>query len=233
MRPTHTHTTADDMLSTDPGQPEAGPLPAGQTMRAIVQRAYGGADTWSLGEVERPAIGEREVLVRVRAAGLDRGTWHLMAGLPYAVRLGYGLRGPKRAVPGLDLAGVVVSVGSKVTRFAPGDEVMGIGTGSFAEFAAAPEEKLAHKPAALSFEAAAALPVSGLTAIQGLRGGEPDLRPEVLEADGLRRLIEDMRGAVRLAGVLQLHHHPATLLARREMEADPLALGRCGRRNPK
>jgi NADPH:quinone reductase-like Zn-dependent oxidoreductase len=109
------------------------------------------------------------VLVQVRAAGLDRGTWHLMTGLPYALRLaGYGLRAPKTPVPGGDVAGVVVAVGPDVTRFAPGDEVFGIGTGSFAEYAVAPEHKLARKPSSLTFEQAAALPVSGLTALQGL-----------------------------------------------------------------
>jgi len=138
------------------------------TMRAILQSTYGTADTLSVGETERPAIGPGEVLVQVRAAGLDRGTWHLMAGMPYAVRLGFGLRAPKNPVPGFDLAGVVVAVGTEVTRFATGGEVFGIGRGSFAEFAAAPESKLAHKPSSLSFEQAAAMPISGLTALQGL-----------------------------------------------------------------
>jgi NADPH:quinone reductase-like Zn-dependent oxidoreductase len=139
------------------------------TMQAIVQRGYGSADVWRLDDIERPSIDADEVLVEVRAAGMDRGTWHLMAGLPYAMRvMGFGLRGPKSSVPGLDLAGVVVAVGSDVTRFVPGDEVYGIGTGSFAEFAAAKEAKLGHKPTNLTFEQAAAVPVSGLTALQGL-----------------------------------------------------------------
>ncbi len=138
-------------------------------MRAIVQSRYGTADTLSTGEVDRPAIGAADVLVQVRAAGLDRGTWHLMAGMPYAVRLmGFGLRAPKNPVPGFDVAGVVVEVGADVTRFEPGDEVFGIGRGSFAEFTSAPEDKLALKPSALTFEQAAALPISGLTALQGL-----------------------------------------------------------------
>jgi NADPH:quinone reductase-like Zn-dependent oxidoreductase len=139
------------------------------TMQAIVQRGYGSADVWRLDDIERPSIDADEVLVEVRAAGMDRGTWHLMAGLPYAMRvMGFGLRGPKSSVPGLDLAGVVVAVGSDVTRFVPGDEVYGIGTGSFAELAAAKEAKLGHKPTNLTFEQAAAVPVSGLTALQGL-----------------------------------------------------------------
>ena len=141
---------------------------ASAPMRAIVQRTYGTADTLSLGEVARPAIGSGEVLVEVRAAGLDRGTWHLMAGVPYAARLAFGLRAPKNPVPGFDVAGVVVAVGPGVTRFALGDEVFGIGKGSFAEFTAAREDKLAHKPARLTFEQAAAMPISGLTALQGL-----------------------------------------------------------------
>ena len=121
------------------------------TMRAITQYAYGTADTWSLGEVDSPVIGADEVLVKVSAAGLDRGTWHLMAGLPYAARLGFGFRVPKNPVPGFDLAGTVVSIGSEVTRFRAGDEVFGIGKGAFAEFAAAREDKLAAKPRNLPF----------------------------------------------------------------------------------
>lgn len=141
---------------------------AGQRMRAIVQREYGTADVLRLAEIERPPIGADEVLVEVRAAGLDRGTWHLMAGLPYAARLVVGLRAPRSAVPGLDVAGVVVSIGSEVRRFQSGDEVFGVSKGSFAEFAAGRESKLARKPSNLSFEQAAAVPVSGMTALRGL-----------------------------------------------------------------
>jgi NADPH:quinone reductase-like Zn-dependent oxidoreductase len=137
-------------------------------MQAIVQSKYGTADALSVGEVERPEIGAAEVLVAVRAAGLDRGTWHIMAGLPYVGRLAFGLRAPKAPVPGFDLAGVVVAIGADVTRFAPGDEVYGIGKGSFAEFAAASEDKLSLKPSGLEFEQAAAMPISGLTALRGL-----------------------------------------------------------------
>ena len=141
---------------------------AGQRMRAIVQKEYGTADVLAVAEIERPVIGADEVLVQVHAAGLDRGTWHLMAGMPYAARLVAGLRAPKNPVPGLDVAGVVVAVGSEVTRFQPGDEVFGVSKGSFAEFAAAREDKLAHKPSNLTFEQAAAVPVSGMTALRGL-----------------------------------------------------------------
>ncbi len=139
-------------------------------MRAIVQDAYGTADVLRLAQVDPPAIAADEVLVRVRAAGLDRGTWHLMAGRPYLIRLmGFGVRRPKQRVAGADVAGVVAAVGADVTRFRPGDEVFGIAKGSFAEYAAARADKLAHKPANLTFEQAAVVPVSALTAIQGLR----------------------------------------------------------------
>jgi NADPH:quinone reductase-like Zn-dependent oxidoreductase len=139
------------------------------TMRAIVQDAYGTADVLRPGTLDVPSPGDREVLVRVRAAGLDRGTWHLMTGLPRMARLMAGLRTPKRRVPGLDLAGTVVSVGRGVTQVSPGDEVYGIGAGSFAEYAVAKEAKLARKPANLTFEQAAVVPVSGLTALQAVR----------------------------------------------------------------
>ena len=149
-------------------QPTATGSVAGQRMRAIVQKEYGTADVLHVAEIERPTIGADEVLVHVQAAGLDRGTWHLMAGMPYAARLVVGLRAPKNPVLGLDVAGVVVAVGSEVTRFQPGDEVFGVSKGSFAEFAAARESKLARKPSNLSFEQAAAVPVSGMTALRGL-----------------------------------------------------------------
>ena len=146
----------------------AATIPATEQMQAIVQRTYGGPDVLQPATLDRPTIGAGEVLVQVRAAGLDRGTWHTMAGMPHAVRLGFGLRVPKALVPGIDVAGVVVAVGEGVTRLQVGDEVFGIARGSFAELAAAEEEKLALKPAALTFEQAAALPVSGITALQGL-----------------------------------------------------------------
>jgi NADPH:quinone reductase-like Zn-dependent oxidoreductase len=139
------------------------------TMRAIVYRTYGSADVLHVEEIDRPEAGENDVLVRVRAAGLDRGTWHFMTGLPYLGRLAFGLRVPKNHVLGLDVAGTVVEVGSKVTRFQPGDEVFGVARGSFAEYAAAREDKLGPKPTHLSFEQAAVVPVSGSTALQGLR----------------------------------------------------------------
>ncbi|WP_309075050.1 NAD(P)-dependent alcohol dehydrogenase [Paenarthrobacter sp.] len=144
------------------------------TMRAIIQVAYGSADVLRHAQLPRPAIKEKEVLVKVHAAGLDRGTWHVATGLPYALRLAYGLRAPRNPVPGLDLAGTVEAVGAKVTRFAVGDQVFGSGKGSFAEFAAARENQLAHKPAGISFEQAAAVPVSACTALIALRAGGID-----------------------------------------------------------
>ncbi|MCB9932084.1 MAG: NAD(P)-dependent alcohol dehydrogenase [Planctomycetes bacterium] len=139
-------------------------------MRAAAQYRYGGPEVLQLEQRPLPAVGDDEVLVRVRAAGVDRGVWHLMAGLPYLMRVvGFGLRAPKNPVPGMDLAGTVAAVGKNVTRFRVGDEVFGVGKGSFAEYAVAPEAKLAHKPANLSFEQAAALAISGMTALQGLR----------------------------------------------------------------
>ncbi|HJY43281.1 MAG TPA: NAD(P)-dependent alcohol dehydrogenase, partial [Propionibacteriaceae bacterium] len=141
-------------------------------MRAIVQDLYGSADRLRLSEIEKPVIAANEVLVQVRAAGVDRGTCHLMRGEPYLMRiLGLGFRGPKNHVPGLDVAGTVAAVGADVTRFQVGDEVFGIARGSFAEYAAAREDKLVGKPAGLSFEQAAVIAVSGLAALQGLHAG--------------------------------------------------------------
>jgi NADPH:quinone reductase-like Zn-dependent oxidoreductase len=141
-------------------------------MEAIVQDLYGSADRLRLAQIERPIIAAGEVLVQVRAAGVDRGTCHLMRGEPYLIRiLGFGFRGPKNRVPGLDVAGTVVAAGADVSRFQVGDEVFGIARGSFAEYAAAREDKLVRKPAALSFEQAAVVAVSGLAAIKGLHAG--------------------------------------------------------------
>jgi NADPH:quinone reductase-like Zn-dependent oxidoreductase len=140
------------------------------TMRAVVQDRYGTADVLRLDEIGIPTVGPDEVLVRVRAGGLDRGTWHSLAGQPYLMRImGFGLRRPKNRVAGLDVAGTVVEVGSAVTRFAAGDEVFGISRGSFAEYAVALQDKLARKPKNLTFEEAAVVPISGITALQALR----------------------------------------------------------------
>jgi NADPH:quinone reductase-like Zn-dependent oxidoreductase len=157
------------------------------TMRAVVQESYGAADVWQLRDIALPKIAENEVLVKVHAAGLDRGTWHIMTGLPYLGRLALGLGKPKNPVPGLDLAGTVAGVGTAVTRFQVGDPVFGIGRGSFAEYAAAREDKLARKPARLTFEQAAVVPVSGLTALHGVRDSgrvQPGQRVLIIGASG-------------------------------------------------
>lgn len=146
-------------------------------MKAIVQDSYGTVEVLEPRDIEPPQIDADEVLVRVRAAGVDRGVWHLMTGLPYPVRLaGYGLRAPKNPVPGMDVAGIVEQVGAAVTRFQPGDEVFGIGKGTFAEYARVPENKLAIKPAALTFEQAAVVAISGSTALQAVRD-KADVQP--------------------------------------------------------
>jgi NADPH:quinone reductase-like Zn-dependent oxidoreductase len=146
--------------------------PTDRMMRAIVQDSYGSADVLRSAQIERPEIADNEVLLRVHAAGVDRGTWHLMTGTPYLMRIiGFGFRRPKNRVPGIDVAGKVVAVGSAVTRFAAGDEVFGMSRGSFAEYAAANEDKLAHKPAVCTFEQAAVLGISGGTALQALQAG--------------------------------------------------------------
>ena len=143
----------------------------GTTMQAITQDRYGEAeDVLRLEEIARPAIGDEEVLLRVHAAGVDRGVWHLMTGLPYPVRLaGYGIRAPKTRVRGREVAGRVEATGRAVTALHVGDEVFGIADGSFAEYASARPGKLAVKPANLTFTQAAAVPVSGLTALQAVR----------------------------------------------------------------
>jgi NADPH:quinone reductase-like Zn-dependent oxidoreductase len=145
-------------------------------MKAIVQDTYGSTDVLELREIDPPQIadddpkGATDVIVRVHASGVERGVWHLMAGLPYPVRLaGYGLRAPKTPTPGRELSGVVEAVGSAVTRFQVGDEVFGLGQGAFAEIARAREDLLALKPASLSFVQAAAVGVSAMTALQAVR----------------------------------------------------------------
>jgi NADPH:quinone reductase-like Zn-dependent oxidoreductase len=139
-------------------------------MKAIVQDRYGSADVLELRDIDKPMVGDDDVLLRVHAAGVDPSVWHLMTGLPYLVRIfGYGFRAPKTRVRGSDVAGRVEAAGKNVTQFRPGDEVYGICNGSFAEYARARERNLAPKPANLSFEQAAAVPISACTALQGIR----------------------------------------------------------------
>ncbi len=138
-------------------------------MKAIVQDTYGSTAVLETRDIDKPEIGDDEVLVRVRAAGVNPGDWAIMSGLPYIARPVYGLRKPKNGVRGTDVAGQVEAVGPGVTRFRLGDEVFGWCNGSFAGYAAASEERLALKPANLTFEQAAAVPMAGLVAFQALR----------------------------------------------------------------
>ena len=142
------------------------------TVKAIVQDRYGSPDdVLELKDIDKPIVADHDVLVRVHAAGVDPGVWHLMMGLPYLVRfMGYGLRKPRARVRGMDVAGHVDAVGKDVTRFQPGDDVFGTCDGSFAEYARAREDKVASKPANLTFEQAAAVPVSACAALHALRG---------------------------------------------------------------
>ena len=160
-------TPNEQASTTPPGGTDAA---SEARMRAIVQHTYGSSEALALDVIDRPAIAADEVLLEVHAAGLDRGVWHVMTGTPYLVRLTPygGLRGPKTPVPGSDVAGRVVAVGEDVTRFSVGDEVFGVGRGTYAEYAAASESKLVHKPAGLSFEQAGTAAISGLTALQAL-----------------------------------------------------------------
>jgi len=147
-------------------------------MKAIVQDRYGSPDDLELREIDRPAIGDDEVLVRVHATSVHPDVWHMIRGEPYALRLmGAGLRRPKHRVPGSDVAGTIESVGTNVTRFRPGDEVFGAtftgnlwcNGGTYAEYVAVGADCLESKPAAITFEQAAAVPISGSIALQGLR----------------------------------------------------------------
>jgi NADPH:quinone reductase-like Zn-dependent oxidoreductase len=138
-------------------------------MKAIVQDQYGSQETLELRDIDKPAVGDNDVLVRVQAASIHVGDWVLMSGTPYVMRMATGLRKPKHRVPGTDVAGTVEAVGKDVTRLKPGDEVFGWCTGAFAEYAAAREDHFVLKPADLTFEQAAAVGVSATTALQLLR----------------------------------------------------------------
>ena len=138
-------------------------------MRAMVQDTYGSAEVLELRDIDKPEIGDDEVLVRVRAAGVNPADWAVMSGLPYIARPVYGMRKPKNAVRGTDVAGVVEAVGTGVTRFRPGDEVLGWCVGAYAEYASVSEGALVLKPENLTFEQAASVPMAGLVALQALR----------------------------------------------------------------
>ena len=159
------------MHAREPGAMAGDRPPA--TMRAVVYRRYGGPEVLRLSEIPRPEPRAGKVLVRVRAAGLDRGTWHLMAGEPRAARLAVGFRAPRNPVPGIDFAGEVVELGAGVAGFSVGDRVLGVAVGSFAEYVLADVRKLVHLPEGIAWEPAAALPTSGVTALQALRKAGP------------------------------------------------------------
>ena len=157
-------------------------------MKAIVQDRYGSPEVLELRDIDWPHIGDDDVLVRVHAAGVHIGDWHVMAGLPYLLRVvGFGLRAPKVRVRGIDVAGKVEAVGQGVTRFQAGDDVFGTCNGSFAEYASTREDKLALKPANLTFEQAAAVPTSSFAAVQALRdkgGVQPGKKVLIIGASG-------------------------------------------------
>ena len=138
-------------------------------MKAIICTRYGSPDVLQFTEMEKPLPQDHQLLINVHAASVNALDWHSMRGTPFLYRLGGGLRKPKDQRLGVDLAGRVEAIGNNVTQFQPGDEVFGVCAGGFAEYAAAPEKSLALKPADLSFEEAAAVPVAAITALQGLR----------------------------------------------------------------
>jgi NADPH:quinone reductase-like Zn-dependent oxidoreductase len=157
------------------------------TMKAIAQDTYGTADVLEFTDIEEPAVGANDVLVRVHAAGCGPDVWHLMTGMPYMARLVVGLRRPKIRVRGWDVAGTVDAVGANVTELRPGDEVMGTAEGSFAELAVTGPDKLVPKPGNLNFPQAAAVPVSGVSALRAVRDEgnvQPGQRVLVIGASG-------------------------------------------------
>ncbi|MCX6374040.1 MAG: NAD(P)-dependent alcohol dehydrogenase [Actinobacteria bacterium] len=156
-------------------------------MKAVVHSRYGSPDVLELTDIDKPLVKDDEVLVRVRAAAVNPPDWAGVHGVPYIVRLAFGLRRPKLGIRGTDMAGIVESIGKNVTRFRVGDEVFGRGVGTFAEYAVAPEELLVLKPAAITFEQAAGVPMSGLTALHALRdagGIQPGQKVLIVGAGG-------------------------------------------------
>ncbi|MEO9015210.1 MAG: NAD(P)-dependent alcohol dehydrogenase, partial [Terrimesophilobacter sp.] len=177
-------------------------------MKAITQSRYGSADVLELRDVERPVPGADEVLIRVKAAGVNMADWHMMSGRPTIMRLfGVGFRGPKQPIRGSDVAGVIEEVGSAVTRFAPGDEVFGSADAAFAEFAVTTEKRLLPKPVNVPFEQAAAVRMVGDTALKALRAG--GLKLEAL-ADK-RILVIGAAGGVGSMTVQLAKHFGATV----------------------
>src|SRR4029450_13290532 len=155
------------MLGSAPAAPDS---PTGDPMKAIAQDRYGPPDVLELRDVAKPAPGDNEVLVRVHAAAVNALDWHYMRGDPYLARLTMGLRRPKVTIRGKDFAGRVEALGPRVDRFRVGDEVFGEADGAFAEYVSAPDDAVDPKPANLTFEQAAAVPLAGSTAPRGPRG---------------------------------------------------------------
>ena len=157
-------------------------------MKAIIRDAYGSVDVLRLADIDQSVAGDADVLVRVHAAGVDQGVWHLMTGTPYVMRLaGFGIRAPKNPLLGYDVAGRVEAVGAQVTEFQTGQEVFGTCRGSFAEYAVARPDRLLSKPDNVSFEEAAAVPISGYAALQAVRehgGVRPGQRVLIIGAGG-------------------------------------------------
>jgi NADPH:quinone reductase-like Zn-dependent oxidoreductase len=204
-------------------------------MKAVVQERYGSPDdVLELRDIEVPVVKDDEVLVRVHAASVHADVWHVLTGLPYVLRImGAGLRRPKNPVPGTDVAGVVEAVGKKVTRFQPGDEVFGetikgmqwVNGGAYAEYATAPEDALALKPANVTFEQAAAVPTSALIALGALRGeGKIQAGQKVLvrsdseiegvdekRCTGVQQPICNTRGTLRSAALATTRPSPGTV----------------------
>jgi len=157
-------------------------------VKAIIRDAYGSVDVLRLADIDQSVAGDADVLVRVHAAGVDQGVWHLMTGTPYVMRLaGFGIRAPKNPLLGYDVAGRVEAVGAQVTEFQTGQEVFGTCRGSFAEYAVARPDRLLSKPDNVSFEQAAAVPISGYAALQAVRqhgGVRPGQRVLIIGAGG-------------------------------------------------
>ena len=172
-------------------------------MKAMIRDTYRSPDKLELSDIDPPRAGPDDVLLRVHAAGVDQGAWHIVTGLPYPIRLaGFGLRRPKARVPGREVAGRVEAVGANVTRFKPGDEVFGVCDSAFAEYALAREKGLAPKPPNVTFEQAAIVPVSACAALLGLRD-----RGEI--AQGQRVLVIGAGGGVGTFAVQLAKHFGA------------------------
>jgi NADPH:quinone reductase-like Zn-dependent oxidoreductase len=156
-------------------------------MKAIVHSRYGAPDVLELKDIDQPVVNDDAVLVRVHAAAVGKGDWLTVGGLPYVARMRYGLPNPKHNVPGFDVAGRIEAVGPNVTHLQPGDEVFGWCDGAFAEYASVPQGQLVLKPTNLTFEQAAAVPISGFAALQALRdtgGVQPGQQVVIIGASG-------------------------------------------------